>query len=134
MILDLHDPPVDPPEGSRQRLWLVPNGPPLKFKRVRDLKSPWTVRILGAVVGTIISFVVVLGIVAFGALFKDLWDRVDTQDRARHAQRAREAEARRVPEGTIPLMIAPRLPDQKPAAGSKTKNPDTKAKAPAPSK
>ena len=84
----------------------------------------------------IISGMVGLGIVSFGALVKDLYDRVDAQDRARHAERLREAVARKAqeaPEGTIPLTFAPSIPAQTPPAEAKIEEPATEEAVPVPS-
>lgn len=121
-MLNLIDPPPDPPEDGKQRLRLVPRWPDVRFRRPEDPEIPWRVRLAGILIAVIISAIAVAGIVTLATMLKDVYDRMDANDRAR-AERAAEAAARKAeeerraeelrsaPAGKIPVSISDKPPD-----------------------
>ena len=91
MILDLRDPPSDPPEEpTRPQLRLVPKGTRVMFRRPEDPEVPWTVRALGLLLGVVITGVALCMILLVAALLREVYETVDAQDAARAAARAAE--------------------------------------------
>jgi hypothetical protein len=103
----------------------VPKGPYVVFHRIEDPDVPWRKRLLYGFFAMLITLLAVTGIVAFAALVKDVYDRMDEADKARaeHAARQREAESR-AEDGVIPLTLSDRPPQDE--------SPETPADSPPP--
>jgi len=123
-MLNLNDPPPDKPEDPKKRLRLVPRWPDVRFRRPEDPEIPWHIRLMGILIAVVISAVALAGIVTLATLLKNVYDKVDANDRAR-AERAAEARARAAeeearaeemknsPAGKIPVSISTKPPDPK---------------------
>lgn len=87
----------DPAEPSRPHLRLVRPVPHVVFRRPEDPEVPWTVRVVGYLLGIVITGIVVAGILLVGALLRDVYQRVDEA-----AEREARAKAK---SGAIQLTL-----------------------------
>jgi len=116
--LDLHDEPRDVPEGSvRPQLRLVRFNPHVVFRRPEDPEVPWTVKVTGYILGFVVTGLALVVILFVAALLRELYHRIDEDDAARAAARAKQGisapSTAGAPKGAITLTMPKETPPSK---------------------